>query len=385
MIVDRYLSREIVKYSLTGLLVFTFSFMTGKIFRVTEMVLDRGIPFFYALKFMLLLTPSFLVFVIPMALLLGVLLALSRMSADREVLALKTSGVGAQRFLRPVLAVALVATLSTGFLTLYGVPWSIRAFKESLFEAASKALKPRIREKVFHNLLPGVVIYVDEIHEGRMRGVLLYDEREAGQHNLIVAQEGLLAVEPKGRKLSLRLFKGEIHQEAEGGTYRVAEFEHYTLNLAYGEMLEAAKRKSRVRLLEKEMSTRELKEKIQRRKEEGKDIRPQLVELHFKFAIPFAALVLGFLGLPLGTYHTRSGRSFGFVISLFVILLYYILYCFGKALATGGLIPPWAGAWFPNGVLLALGIYLFRKSLEESPVLLLELMERGLEALRRMR
>ncbi|RLB03268.1 MAG: LPS export ABC transporter permease LptF, partial [Deltaproteobacteria bacterium] len=110
MIVDRYLSREIVKYSLTGLLVFTFSFMTGKIFRVTEMVLDRGIPFFYALKFMLLLTPSFLVFVIPMALLLGVLLALSRMSADREVLALKTSGVGAQRFLRPVLAVALVAT-----------------------------------------------------------------------------------------------------------------------------------------------------------------------------------------------------------------------------------------------------------------------------------
>jgi len=384
VIIDRYVAKEILRYLLTGIGVFTFAFMTGKIFRVTEMALDRGIPVYYVAKFLLLLTPSFLVFVIPMAVLLGVLLALSRMSADKEVLALKTSGVGIHRFLRPVIIVSLGATLITTWLTLYGVPWSIRAFREGLFEAASKAIKPRVREKVFHKLIPGVVIYVDEIQGGRLKGVMLYDERDPEQRNLILAQEGRLVTDRTSGRISLVLQGGEIHQQGKD-IYRVAHFGNYVLNLSCKEMLEEARQKSRVRLLEKEMSVGELKAKIARKLREGKNVRPQLVELHFKFAIPFAALVLGFLGLPLGTYHTRSGRSFGFVLSLLVILLYYVLYCFGKALATAGAIPPWTGAWLPNFTLGAFGWYLYGKALREAPILPLELVERGFEALRRLR
>lgn len=381
MILYRYLFFEISRYALTGLLIFTFAFMTGKLFRITEMVLDRGIPIYYAVKFLLLLAPSFLVFVVPMGVLLGVLLTLSRMSTDREVLALKTSGVGIGRFLPPVLMVALVATLLTGWLTLYGVPWATRTFRESLFEAASQALKPRVKERVFHELVPGVVIYVDRIEGGRFKGVMLHDERQQGVRNLILAREGELVADQQEGRTSLLLWGGEIHQEAEG-TYRVARFGRYVLNLYWRELVEEAHKKSRVRLLEKEMSVGELREKIARKLREGKDVRPQLVELHFKFAIPFAALVLGFLGLSLGSYHTRSGRSFGLVLSLVVTLAYYVIYCLGKAFATAGLLPPWLGAWSPNIAMAVLGGYLFRRTVRESPILFLELAERGLEALR---
>jgi len=93
-IIDRYILKEILVPAGIGVGVFTFVFLVSKLFRVTEMVVDKGIPLGYAIKLFLCLIPAFLVFVIPMAFLLGVLLALGRLSADNELIALKTSGVG---------------------------------------------------------------------------------------------------------------------------------------------------------------------------------------------------------------------------------------------------------------------------------------------------
>lgn len=384
MIIERYFIREVSQYGILGVILFTFAFIGARIFQYLEMLMERGIPLYYAGKLMALMIPSFLLYVIPMATLLGVLMALARMNADREILALKASGIPVSKFLRPVLLLAAVAAVLTASLTLYAIPRSVKAFKGELLKAAREAVRPRVREGVFETFVPGVVLYVEGAEGGRLEGVMLFDERDPGQEVLILARSGQLVRDEETGRVALFLSKGELHRRTEG-EYSVMRFESYVFGISPEQLVREAEERARVRLLEKEMSFRELREKIEERRREGKDVRPQLVELHLKFALPFSPLVLGVLGLALGVQRTRSGRSFGLVLSLLVIVAYYALYLVGKALCGGGLLPPWAGAWFANWTLLALGFYLLGKALRESPILVLELLEGGLDALRRVR
>src|SRR5438105_8128044 len=82
------------------------------------------------------------------------------------------------------------------------------------------------------------------------------------------------------------------------------------------------------------------------------------VEIHKKFAIPFACLVFGILGLPLGITNRRGGKSSGFSLSIAIILIYYVMINNGEHLADTGKIGPAVAMWTPNLALLALGIYL---------------------------
>jgi lipopolysaccharide export LptBFGC system permease protein LptF len=134
-------------------------------------------------------------------------------------------------------------------------------------------------------------------------------------------------------------------------------------------------------MLEKEMSINDLRNKIADKQTRGENILPQLVELHFKFAIPFGALIFGLVGLPLGVQRTQSGKSWGFALCAVVFLLYYVLYCVGKDLGASGIIPPSLAAWVPNIIFGALGIYLLTKTARESPLQILSWVDKGMEFL----
>ena len=90
-------------------------------------------------------------------------------------------------------------------------------------------------------------------------------------------------------------------------------------------------------------------------REQGENVRPQLVELHFKFAIPFGALIFGLVGLPLGVQRTQSGRSWGFILCAVIFLLYYVFYCLGKDLGVSGDYIPLLGGMVPQHPLRQFG------------------------------
>ena len=371
MILQRYIFRETLIATIIGIGVFTFGFMMGKIFRIVDMMMERGIPAWYGVKLFLCLTPSFLIFVIPMAFLLGVLVSLGRMNVDREILALKTSGIGIMRLVPPLLLLASVTTVVTALLLFYGVPYGSRSFRETLFEAAQSKITPRIREGTFNNLFSQMVIYSEKTTGGRWERVMAYREENGGL-SVIFARKGILMSEPGRRRIVFRFRDGNLHQQDEKGGYQIINFDTYDLNISLEEQLRAAKKMSEAHMLEKEMSISDLKAKIERYRKRGRDVRPLFVELHFKFAIPFAAFVFALLGIPLGAHPSSSGRSWGFILSSLVILIYYVMYCVGKVLATAGVIPPWTGAWLPNITIGLLGIYLLIKVVRESPILLLD-------------
>lgn len=385
MIIERHILKEVSQYGVLGVAFFTFVSIGGRLFQYLEMFMEKGIPLCYGGKLIAFMIPSFLLYVVPMATLWGVLLTLTRMNADREILVLKCSGVQGKNFLRPILLLSAFSALLTASLTFWVIPESVKAFRRQLFQVAKEAVKPRVKDGTFYTFIPGIVLFVEETDGGEvLRGVMLFDERDPDHEVLIIAKEGHLTRDEKTGRIALILSHGELHRKGEG-EYSVMRFEGYTFTVSPEELLKGAEEKAQVRLLEKEMSVGELRGKIEQRKKEGKDIRPQLVELHLKFALPFSPLILGLLGLGLGMQRTRSGRSFGLVLSLLVIISYYGLYLVGKGMASAGLLPPSIGAWFANFSLLALGIYLLWKSLQESPILVLELLEDGLDVLKRLR
>ena len=114
-----------------------------------------------------------------------------------------------------------------------------------------------------------------------------------------------------------------------------------------------------------EMTLPELRDAIERKLAAGKSAAPELVEYHRKFAIPFACIVFGLVGVPLGIEPARSVRSRGFAVSLAVIFVYYILLSAGQGFAEQGSIPAWFGLWLPNMVFGVLGVFLMRRAARE--------------------
>jgi lipopolysaccharide export system permease protein len=384
-IIDLYIFKEILVPTGIGMGIFTFIFLVSKLFRITEMVVDKGIPVGYAIQLFLCLIPSFLVFVAPMSLLLGILTALARLSADNEIIALKTSGVGLYRLSPPVIFLSVIIFLFTSFLVFYAVPWGSKNFRESLFRLAGTTGKLDVKEGVFNFPFDNLVIYVNKVSPGEklLEGIMIDDERDPQINNTIIASKGYFMPDPKAQKLVMHLFDGSIHyQEAKEKTYRTINFNTYQFTIFLKDEIEKERKRARVNMLEKEMSINDLRNKINDKKSRGENILPQLVELHFKFAIPFGALIFGLVGLPLGVQRTQSGRSWGFVLCAVVFLLYYVLYCLGKDFGSSGIIPPPLAAWVPNIIFGAVGIYLLVKTARESPLQILSWVDKGMEFLR---
>jgi lipopolysaccharide export system permease protein len=388
-IIDRYILKEMMVPFGIGMGVFTFIFLVSKLFRITEMIVDKGVPVGYAIQLFLCLIPAFLVFITPMAFLLGILTALARLSADNEIIALKTSGVGLYRMSPPVIFLSLATFLFTAFLVFYAVPWGSKNFRETLFQLAGSTAKLDVDERIFNATFGDLVIYVNKVSPGErvLEGVMIYDERDPQTNNTIIARKGYLVPDPAEQKLVLHLFDGSIHaqeaQEGKGKIYRTINFNAYQFTISLQEEMEKERKRAKVKMLEKEMSIGDLRDKIKRLQEQGKNILPQLVELHFKFAIPFGALIFGLVGLPLGVQRTRSGRSWGFVLCAGIFLLYYVLYCLGKDLGVSGIISPFWAAWLPNILLGALGTYLLVKTAQESPLHIISWVDKWIEFLKK--
>jgi len=337
-----------------------------KILKLIELIVNRGGSLYNILMLFVFISPSFLIITIPISVLLGTLLTFGRLSSDSEITAFKASGTSLYQLFLPVSVFALAAFLMTSFLVFYGLPWGNRGFKATLFLIAQSRADIEIKERVFNDMFSGMVIYVDRvpIQGNRMEGILIYDDREKGKSNTIIAREGFLINNPESQEIILRLNKGDIHRyEPRVQTFQKIKFDTYDLKLELSKALLALGKK----LKEFEMSIDEIKEKIETLKKQGKDITSQQVELYKRYAIPFTCIVFALIGAPLGIQPRRSGRSYGFILSILILLIYYISIIAFESLAMNKIIPPYLAGIAPTFLFGCLGIYLLMKASNESP------------------
>jgi lipopolysaccharide export system permease protein len=377
-----YILKEIFPIFLIGLMTFTVILLMDKILKLIELIVTRGVSLSQILMLLLFISPSFLIFTIPMAFLLGILLSFGRLSGDSEITAFKASGMSLYQLYLPVLLFSIGTYLLTTLLVIYGLPWGNRGFKATVYLMAQSKADIEIKERVFNDVFDGFVIYVDKVplQGKKMEGILIYDERDKERVNTIFAKEGFLVSDQKSQEVVLRLLNGDVHRfEPRTNIYQKMQFDTYDLRLELAKTFAAVGRKLR----EHEMSIDDIREKMEKKKSLGQDITPQEVELHKRYAIPFSCLVFGLLGVPLGIQPRRSGRSYGFVLSLLILLTYYISLTASEILAIRKTIPPFLSGWAPNLLFGVFGIYLLISASQEAPFKPLVWLMRAFDFIRR--
>lgn len=368
-ILHRYLLRELLTPFGLGLTIFTFVLLMARLLKLIELVVNRGLPAIQILELLAYLLPAFLEVTLPMAMLLAILVAFGRLSADAELVAMRSSGVSLYQLLPPVATFVLGCALVTLALSLVGRPWGNRSMRDALWDIAQTHAAAGLKAQVFNDEFPGLVIYAEQIDglQGRLRHVLISDERDPKQRNIIFAREGAMVSDETAHTVTLRLLNGAIHStDPDTRSDYQTDFESYDVNLDLRQALADAERTED---RPAEMTLEQLDATIARKAEAAEPFGTELVEWHRKFAIPFACIVFGLVGVPLGIERSRAVKSRGFAVSLAVIFAYYILLSAGQGLAQQERIPAVIGLWTPNVVFAGLGVALLRRAARERPLL----------------
>ena len=362
-ILNRYIIREITSLFLLGIMVFTLILLMGRLIKLTDLVISRGVPLADVSLMILYLMPSFLVFTVPMAFLLAVLLAFGRLSADNEITVMKAGGISLMQLMPPVLLCAVAAMLLTLAASTVGAPRGNSAFKELSFAVLKQNVAATIREKVFWDDIPGIVMYTDRYDEEHhtLTGVIIHDGRDQGNPLTIFAADGRIGGGPGRNDIRLSLNNGSIHASAKDGGYRLVHFGEYVMTIA------GTGQGGGIGRNEMDLSVTELMHQLaDPAVDRGQRLKVQS-ELHSRFAVPCAALVFAVVAVPLGMQNRRSGKSAGFSTSIGILLAYYVMQSLLRTLAEKGSLPPVIALWLPNLIFLALGWYLLRMaSLERS-------------------
>ena len=368
-IIDRYVFVELIPPFVINLSFFTFVFLMAEMLKITDLIVNYGVGLLIIAQILLFSIPYFLTYVIPMATMMAVLLTMLRMSADNEIVALKSGGVSLYRLLRPILAFCLLASLFAYAMAVYGTPIGRLAIKELTFQVFSSNLDIGLKERTFNDSFNDVMLFVNkiDIRDHSLIDVFIEDKRDERLTSTVIAPRGKLLSEPDSLVFHLRLYDGVVNQvDVENRSAHSVSFDTYNVRLDLKKAVTAASpQKGR-----KEMSLAELRAFIQTYP--NKDLRyyKALMEYYKKFSIPIACLSLGILAVPLGTQTRRGGRSSGLVLGLLFFLFYYVLLSTGMVFGENGAYPPIIGMWVPDIVLGLLGLFLLIRAAKEQPVTL---------------
>jgi len=366
-----YVVSEILPPFFLGLMAFTFILLTARILKLVELLVTRGVPLFQIGKLFALILPTFLEMTVPMALLLGILVGLSGLSNDKEILALKASGISPYQVFWPIGMVALFVSLLTLLTTTLIRPAANLELKKELYNIARSRVATALKENIFNSEFPNVLIYVEEVIPpgNTSQGVLIVDRRDPTRESVIFGKVALFLSNEETATLSLKLFDGVIHEkEKNQPDFSQTHFNVYHFNLDLEQTFNLFKKQKRD---PSEMSLRQLGETIRSKQAQGLNAIHEIMDLHQRFSFPFAPLVFSLLGVALVLMPTpsRQGRFWGLVSCLFWLLLYYALLTTGKALGQREILPPLLALWLPNILVGLVAVHFFIKALRESPPL----------------
>jgi lipopolysaccharide export system permease protein len=348
-LIDRYVCREVISHGLLGLAVFTFVFFVPQLARLMGLVVQHAVSLGNIALLFLSLLPGVLVFTLPIAILVGVLLGLGRLSADSEIIALNAAGMGRRRLLFPAGAVALAAAGLTLAMTLWLEPVALRTFYALEAKLLASQASFEIQPRVFQEEFPRLVVYVQDIGATatRWRGVFLAESTPSNASQVTLAKDAIVIPRRGEGKLDLHLIDGTsyAYDPDDPNRYSVTTFATSDLPV---EMKQGARA-------------------VPARSSPGEESfgalvashnRQARVELQRRLAFPAACLIFALVAVPLGARPRRGGRALGFVLALLLLCGYYLLFVMGSGKAREGTIPPWLGVWLANMAFGLLGAVL---------------------------
>ncbi|MBY0494275.1 MAG: LPS export ABC transporter permease LptF [Cyanobacteria bacterium] len=357
-IIDRYVIREVIPPFLLALLVFTFILIIPFIIDLAEQMIAKGVPAGTILQLTVTLLPQALALTIPMALLIGLLVGLGRLSADREFVVMMACGISPYRLLHPILVFSVVCWGLTSWVMLKAMPDSNQRFREISTEIAMNRAEGEVRPRVFFEDFPNVVLYVQEVPKNGQGwlGVLAADTSNPSTPVIFLAKRGRMVVDRQARTIEMVLEEGTRHRTKleDPSAYELLKFDRTILSLNP----ESVFPRTGPARGDRELRIEELQARAAELQIQGISPHRPIMEIHKKFSVPVACFVFALLGLALGASNRKDGKLAAFVLGIAVIFAYYVIMFTAEALTKGFWIPAWLSMWLPNLILGAAGVFL---------------------------
>ncbi len=359
-ILTRYIWSEVLSHALIGGALFTFILVMKNLGQLLEMAVRNSASLGGVIKIFLYTLPDFFIVTIPMAVLVGVLLGLSRLAADSEITAMRAAGIGVWSFVRVLSAIAVLAWLVSLGNSLYLAPRATAAFLNLEDSLKNQQASFEVQPRVFYENFKNYVLYVQDVRASagaaQWQRVFLADLSNPADPKITTADQATVVNQGDGA-LVMRLRNGAEHELVNTGSdaqYEVSTFAESELPLSMGEQDDQHIGHSDTPI--RAMGNRALYQKAH---EPGG--RWYEIEMQKRFAYPVACLVLMLIGIPLGLSSRRGGKSAGFVLTVALVFIYYFLSSTGVALARQGKVPVFAGVWTANILFGLCGLLLLRQ------------------------
>ena len=360
-ILTRYILREVTAHALIGAAIFTFVLFTRDLGRILELVVRASAPLPSVAEIFFFTVPLALTYTLPMSVLVGILIGLSRLAADSEITAMRASGMGVWTFLRALSVFVIAAWLMALVNGLYVAPRAQAALGRLEDRLKGSQVSFEIQPRVFYEGFPKIVLYVQDVKSAQgaavWKGVFMANLTDATNPKITLAKEGIVVSEGPDR-LHLHLVDGAEHETdpKDVGHYQISTFQQTDIPID----LPSAENKPDESLPADVMDTGALWQKASR--VDSVSARWYLIAFHKRFALPTACLVLALVGIPLGLSSKKSGKSGGFVLTILLVFTYYVISLVGVSLARQGRVAPWFGAWLADFVFLALALFLLLRA-----------------------
>ncbi|RLE14204.1 hypothetical protein DRJ04_02830 [Candidatus Aerophobetes bacterium] len=351
-IIHRYILKETLWPFLFGFLFFNFILFVGIIFDLTRLIFVESVPLLKVLELILFSLPSFFDIVVPVSLLFSILLSFGRLSADGEITALRSSGISLLQIESPVLFFAILLTFISLLFSALLTPWCNQRYKSTYQEVLLHRPALQLKEKTIISI-NDKKIYTFELDEktGMMRQIMLYEFLPFSNQKF-----PQISIARKGKIIKERILLEGVKLYRSGANYKLFQYGEFDQQTIYLHAENYAEKK-----LKKEswdMTFTEIKNKLREKGLSPEERKKLEIDLQGRIAIPFATFILGILAIPLGIKVERGDKSISLGISLIVVIVYYIFFLAGNFLAKAELLSPFLGAWIPNFILLALGVWL---------------------------
>jgi len=364
-LLTRYILREVASYALLGAVLFTFILFIPDLPKILEMVVRDSASLTDVLRLLAYNLPYTLTVTIPTAVLAGILLGLSRLTADSEVTAMRACGIGALSFVRIVSILSLTA-LGLGLVNaLYVAPSAAAHLLKLENQLKTSQASFEVQPRVFFEDLKNYVLYVQDVSPeagvATWHHVFLADLTQPANPNVTTADQAVAfnasKNDPQG--LHLHLLNGGQHQisPTNPNSYNIGGFASTDYALQFDSQDDT--HISRVDTPLHALSLHDLILRIDTAS--PADARAARIELNIRFSYPLACIVLMLIGVPLGLSSKRGGKSTGVVLTLFLVFTYYLLSNVGVAFAKSGKLSPVLGVWAANLIFTAFGLLLLQQ------------------------
>jgi lipopolysaccharide export system permease protein len=370
-ILSFYVIREVLIYAGLGLLAVGSILITQNLLRQLDDLATVGFSAADTFAVLTCVVGMLCAYVIPIAFLFGILVAVGRISADSEVTAMRTLGISFGHFAVPLLLLALLVSAATGVLLSEVEPLARRQLRAVFSEIASRG---GVIEAGSFNRLDRRgqrLLFAEERDEqNRLTGVLISDRTDPAQPFTVVSERGSYSFDAENATAHLLLEEGDIHFESEDAApdrYRRISFARFDYSFDMSAILGAGP--SRIR--PQEMTTKRIIQVIEHFDSHGGEAPAEVrvrtknryqIQLHRRLALPVAPLLFALVGIPLGLRRSRGARSWGVLICAVLVFTYYLLLSFGSFVAKEDTLPVSVAMWLPNFAFAAIAVPLLYRA-----------------------